>query len=86
MAHWISTQSQLKWVKDSETCILCDVNKRNPPPKSNNVFFNRNNKTCWIRGWFEQLCSYSSWRVIAFNAFKVRAIIMALPGFKGLDL
>jgi len=42
MAHWISAQGQLKWVKDSKTCLLCYVTKRKPPPKSNNVFFNRN--------------------------------------------
>jgi len=64
MAHYISAQSQLNWVKDSKTCLLCDVTKRKTPHKSNNVFFNRNYKTCWIRGGFEQLCSYSSWRVI----------------------
>jgi len=44
MAHWISAQGQLKWVKDSKTCLLCDVTKRKPPPKSNNVFFSRNRR------------------------------------------
>jgi len=57
MAHWISTQGQLKWVKDSKTCLLCDGTKRKPPPKSN-VFFHWNQKTCWIHGCFKQLCSY----------------------------
>jgi len=39
MAHWISAQGQLKLVKSSKTCLLCDVTKRKPPPKSNNLFF-----------------------------------------------
>jgi len=38
MAYWISAQGQLKWVKISKTCLLCDVTKRKPPPKSNNFF------------------------------------------------
>jgi len=38
MAHWISAQGQLKLVKSSKTCLLCDVTKRKPPPKSNNFF------------------------------------------------
>jgi len=38
MAHWISSQGQVKGVKNSKTCLLCDVTKRNPPPKSNNLF------------------------------------------------
>jgi len=36
-----------------------------------------------MRGWFEQLCSYSSWRVIAFQAFKIRAKMLADAGLKG---
>jgi len=39
MSDWISTQGQLKWVQNSKICLLCDVTKRNPPPKSNNFFF-----------------------------------------------
>jgi len=27
MAHWISAQGQLKWVKNSKNCLLCDVTK-----------------------------------------------------------
>jgi len=28
MAHCICAQSQLNWVKNSKTCLLCDVTKR----------------------------------------------------------
>jgi len=30
-AHWINAQGQLKWVKNSKTCLLCDVTKRKSP-------------------------------------------------------
>jgi len=30
MAHWIGAQGQLKWVKHSKTCPLCDITKRKP--------------------------------------------------------
>ena len=30
MAHWISAHPQSKWVKNSKTCLLCDVTKRKP--------------------------------------------------------
>jgi len=30
MVHWISIQGQLKRVKNSKTCLLCDVTKRKP--------------------------------------------------------
>jgi len=28
MAHWIGAQGQLKWDKNSKTCLLCDLIKR----------------------------------------------------------
>jgi len=37
-------------------------------------------------GWFEQLCSYISWRIIAFNAFKIRAKMLVDAGLKGEKL
>jgi len=86
MARWISAQGQLKWVENSKTCLLCDVTKRKPLTQINQFFFNRNKKSCWIRRWFEQLCSYSSWRVIAFKAFKIRAKILADAGLKGVGV
>jgi len=39
MAHWISTQGQLKWVKDSKTCLLCDVTKTKLPTLIKQRFF-----------------------------------------------
>jgi len=40
-ARWISAQGQLKWVKDSKTCLLCDVTKRKTPSQIKQRFFNR---------------------------------------------
>jgi len=45
-------------------------------------FFNRTKKTCRIRRGFEQLSSYSDWRVIAK---KPRANLLALAVVKGVS-
>jgi len=39
MAHWISAQGQIKWVKNSKTCLLCDVTKRKPPTQIKQLSF-----------------------------------------------
>ena len=36
--HWIGVQGQLKWVKHSKICPLCDVTKRKPHTQ-NKIFF-----------------------------------------------
>jgi len=41
MAIWISALGQLKWVKDSETCLLCDVTKRKPSTQVKQLFFSK---------------------------------------------
>jgi len=28
MVYWIGAQDQLNWIKNSKTCLLCDVTKR----------------------------------------------------------
>jgi len=33
----------------------------------------------------EQLCGDSSWRVIAFKAFEIRAKILSITGLKGMS-
>jgi len=45
-------QGRPKVAKISKTCLFCDVTSRNPPPKTKNVFFDFDYKTCWIHGWF----------------------------------
>jgi len=38
MAYWISAQGQLKWVKNSKNCLLCDVSKRKPHAQTKYFF------------------------------------------------
>jgi len=38
MAYWIGTQGQLKWVKSSKTCLLCDVTKIKRQAQIKNLF------------------------------------------------
>ena len=38
MAHWISAQGQLKWVKIQKPAFFVTSPRENPPPKSNNFF------------------------------------------------
>jgi len=33
MAHWIGAQGQLKWVKNTNKYLICDVTKRKPDPQ-----------------------------------------------------
>ena len=48
----------------------CDVlAQRTPNPKRKN-FFQSQQKTCWIRRWFEQLSSSIGWRVIALQTLR----------------
>ena len=58
MAHWISAQGQLNGQKFKNMPPLWRHQEKTPQPNQI-IFLNRNYKTCWIRGWFEQLCSYS---------------------------
>jgi len=55
------------------------LSQANPSPKSK-IFFNRTNKSFRIRRGFEQLSSYSGWRVITK---KTSAHLLALLVVKG---
>jgi len=79
MAFWIGAQGELNWVKNSKTCLLCEVTKRKPHTQIKK-FFNRNQKTCWIGRWFEELSTPIGWRVIALQTF---AKILEGAGLKG---
>ena len=62
--HWIGVQSLSKLVKKTETPQLCEPLPGEPLTQIKYFFFNRTKKSCRIRRWFEQLSSYSGWRVI----------------------
>ena len=64
MAHWIGVQSQSNLVKNSKTPPLCDLPQQNPKPKSKKCFLIETRRFRIRRG-FEQLSSYSGWRVMA---------------------
>ena len=53
---------------------LFDVTSRKPPPKTKNVFFYVNSKTCWIRRGFEQLSSSSGWWFMAKKADQSQSV------------
>jgi len=55
--------------------------RRTPHPNQKFFFFNRTKKSCHIRRGFEQLSSYSSWRVITK---KTRAHLLAGTDVQGL--
>ena len=62
-AHWIGVQGRSKLVKKTKTPQFASQSQANPSPKSKHFFY-RTKKTCCIRRGFEQLSSYSGWRVI----------------------
>jgi len=65
LAHWIGVEGQSKLVKNPKTPPLCELLPGEPQPQIKKCFFNRTKKTCRIRRGFEQLSSYSGWRVVA---------------------
>jgi len=65
--------------KTQNTPTLRASPKRTPHPNQN-IFLNRIKKTCRIRRGFEQLSSYSGWRVIVK---KTRANLLASSVVKG---
>jgi len=79
LAHWIGVQGPSKLVKKHPH--FPSPSRANPSPKSK-IFFNRTKKTCCIRRGFEQLSSYSGWRVITKKA---RANLLARAVVKRLN-
>jgi len=63
LVNWIGVQGPSKLVKNRKHPTLLARPRRTPHPNQK-LFFNRNKKTCCIRRGFEQLSSYSGWRVI----------------------
>jgi len=59
---------------------FASLSQANPSPKSKTFFKHRTKKTCRIRRGFEQLSSYSGWRVITK---KSRANLLARAVVKG---
>jgi len=82
VAHWIGVQGPSKLVKKPKTSPLCEPLPSEPLTQINKIFFNRTKKTCRIRRGFEQLSSYSGWRVITK---KTRANLLARAVVKGLQ-
>ena len=68
LAHWIGVQGPSKLVKKTKTPPLCEPVPGEPLTQIENFFFNRTKKSCCIRRGFEQLSSYSGWRVITKKA------------------
>jgi len=64
----------------SKKTHFASLSQANPLPKSKNCFLNRTKKTCRVRRGFEQLSSYSGWRVITK---KPRANLLARAVVKG---
>jgi len=62
-AHWIGVQGRSKLVKKTKTPPICEPVPGEPLTQIK-TFFYRAKKTCCIRRGFEQLSSYSGWRVI----------------------
>jgi len=60
MGQWVGAQGQPKFPKHAFVTSPPEI----PPPKTKNVFFDFDYKTCWIRGWFGWLSSSIAWRVI----------------------
>jgi len=63
-----------KLVKKTKHPHFASLSQANPSPKSKKIFCNRTKKSCRIRRGFEQLTSYSGWRVITK---KTRANLLA---------
>ena len=79
LAHWIGVQGHSKLVKKSKIPPLSEPLPGKPLTKFKKNFFNRTKKTCCIRRGFEQLSSYSGWRVTK----KARANLLARAVVKG---
>ena len=80
LAHWIGVQGLSKLFKKNETPQLCEPLPGEPLTQIKNCSFNRIKKSCRIRRGFEQLSSYSGWRVITK---KPRANLLAFAVVKG---
>jgi len=83
LAYWIGVQGPSKLVKKTKTLPLCEPLPGEPLTQIKTIFFNRTKKTCRIRRGFEQLSSYSGWRVITK---KTRANLLARAVVKGFVL
>ena len=83
MAHRIGVQGPSKLVKKHKTPPLCEPLPGEPLTQIKKFFFNRTKNTCRIRRGFEQLSSYSGWRVVTK---KPCAILLARAVVKGRSL
>ena len=59
----LASRARQSWSKKQNTPTLRASPRRTPHPNQK-IFFIRTKKTCRIRRGFEQLSSYSGWRVI----------------------
>ena len=75
----LASRARQSWSKKQNTPTLRASPRRTLHPNQN-IFFNRTKKTCRIRRGFEQLSSYSGWRVITK---KTRANLLARAVVKG---
>jgi len=71
----------IKVGQKTETPPLCEPRPGEPLTQIKKIFFNRTKKSCRIRRGFEQLSSYSGWRV---KTKKPRANLLARAVVKGL--
>jgi len=65
MAHWIDAQGPSKLVKNSTTCLLCDVTNRKLHTQIKYIYFLIETRRLAesVEGWSSSL-SYRGWRVI----------------------
>jgi len=75
----LASRARQSWSKNPKHTHFVNLSQANPSPKS--IFFlNRTKKTCRIPRGFEQLSSYSGWRVMTM---KPRANLLAPAVVKG---
>jgi len=75
----LASRSRQSWSKNNTPTFRAPP-RRTPHPNQK-FFFNRTNKTCCIRRGFEQLSSYSGWRVITKKAranLLARAVVLLI--------
>jgi len=70
----------VKFGQKTENTPTLRARARRTPHPNQKIFLNRTKKTCCIRRGFEQLSSYSGWRVITKKA---RANLLARAVVKG---
>ena len=71
-----------RWPKFPKHASFVTSPQEIPPPKTKNVLFVFDYKTCWIRGWTGQVSSSIAWRVIGLQS---SARFGAFTGLTGLS-